>query len=411
MSATLSTESNYGDYQLSFTGLPSAINNDTTVYGVVLHTDKGEDYGLRHLENIWLRTNLAWSAGVVTTTHGNTLAPEHYKSMMGKTITGLTYYTSNGIPEITLDDELYVPFKFAHAEFGVAGATVDAGKTAITGLDAIPEDYEAEYTITDPNGNIADGFTVENGELVWSGNAVAGTYKLTAKDKSGKYADLTASFVLTESEVPKPEGTVVEGSATVETFGYEAKVKVTYDSESGKIIKVEDNGTDPGNSMNESFWKNAIDGILSRFIRRTRDEVGSVDKVSGATLSSNAIKKAVQNALPEPEKPEDTNMSVMKFVVDGVEHTYYYATYVPLETPTLIVNGEDVTKKAKTIRANYSGKAYYYVEDDQKLTGTIYGLADVPYAELCRRENRLYRTVDFLRGYQHRRAYVQHGDA
>ena len=216
---------------------------------------------------------------------------------------------------------------------------------------------------------------------MWSGNAVAGTYKLTAKDKSGKYADLTASFVLTESEVPKPEGTVVEGSATVETFGYEAKVKVTYDSESGKIIKVEDNGTDPGNSMNESFWKNAINGILSRFIGRTRDEVGSVDKVSGATLSSNAIKKAVQNALPEPEKPEDTNMSVMKFVVDGVEHTYYYATYVPLETPTLIVNGEDVTKKAKTIRANYSGKAYYYVEDDQKLTGTIYGLADVPYAE------------------------------
>ena len=186
-------------------------------------------------------------------------------------------------------------------------------------------------------------------------------------------------FKMTAGEAPKPEGMVAEGSAVVETFGYEAKVKVTYDAETGKIVKVEDNGTKPGS--NAPFWQNAVNGILSRFIGKTRADVGTVDTVSGATLSSAAIKQAVLKALPEEEKPGNTNMSTVKIVVDGVPHTYYYAKYVPLQTPQLIVNGEDVTAKAKTIRVNYSGKAYYYAEDDQKLTGKVYGLADVPYAE------------------------------
>ena len=477
--AKLQTESSYGDYQISFDGLPSSVREASEVYGVVLHTEEGEDYGLRHLENIWLKTNLAWSAGFVTTTHGNTLAPAHYQSMMGKTITGLTYYTNNGVQEITLDTEVYVPYKFKHAEFGIKEAAAESGRTEMTGLDAIPTDFDAEYVLTGPDGKEADGFTIADGIISWNGNAAAGRYTLTVKDRSGKYAEISAEFTLsTESipvqavvdkdgvwalkaaedaseaaaasylasitsvtvngkkyaasgrnsvkiidphtgvidtdakngeenvfvngetyeleveaagykknltfkmvagEAPKPEGTVAEGSAIVETFGYEAKVKVTYDAETGKIVKVEDNGTEPG--TNATFWQNAVNGILSRFIGKTRAEVGTVDKVSSATLSSNAIKKAVQNALPEEEKPENTNMSTVKIVVDGVPHTYYYAAYVPLETPTLIVNGEDVTAKAKMIRANYSGKAYYYAEDDQKLTGKVYGLADVPYAE------------------------------
>ena len=58
-----------------------------TIYGVVLHTEEGEDYGLRHLENIWLRTQLAWSVGFTTVSHGSPLKSEHYQSMMGKKLT------------------------------------------------------------------------------------------------------------------------------------------------------------------------------------------------------------------------------------------------------------------------------------------------------------------------------------
>ena len=465
VSATLSTESSYGDYQLSFTGLPSAISNDTTVYGVVLHTEEGEDYGLRHLENIWLRTNLAWSAGFVTTTHGNTLAPEHYKSMMGKTITGVTYYTSNGVLEITLDDELYVPYKFDHTEFGVAGAAAESGKAEINGLSALPEGYDPEYTITDPNGNVADGFTVEDGAIVWSKDAMAGTYTLTVNDKSGRYAELTASFVLTTEnipatakadeagvwylvasenasedafkaylssivsvsvngtkyaasgrgsisiidpntgliktdakngedaifengktyeieveatgyeknltfemtagEAPKPEGVTAEGSATVDVFGYEAKVKVTYNAQSGVIEKVEDNGTEPGG--NQSFWQIALDKVLSRFIGKTKDTVDEVDAKSGATYSANAIKKAVKNALADkddtsiaaPEVSPFWGTLVMKtgngiaLNVEPADHTTVYYTTDGSE-PTQ--DDETTTNGLATIYAN-DGKA------------------------------------------------------
>lgn len=61
-SAELSTESSYGDYQLAIDGLD--INSGTdTVYGVVISTKEGNDYGLRHLENIWRVTELAWCTG------------------------------------------------------------------------------------------------------------------------------------------------------------------------------------------------------------------------------------------------------------------------------------------------------------------------------------------------------------
>lgn len=58
-----STSSRYGDYQLNISGLPSEIK---TVYGVVISTEEGSKYGLRHLENIWKNKELAWSTGFVT---------------------------------------------------------------------------------------------------------------------------------------------------------------------------------------------------------------------------------------------------------------------------------------------------------------------------------------------------------
>ena len=247
----------------------------------------------------------------------------------------------------------------------ITSVTVNGKKYASSGRGSVQ--------IIDPNTGIVNTEAKDGENAIFEKGK---TYEIEVA-ANGYLKNLT--FKMTAGEAPKPEGMVAEGSAKVETFGYEAKVKVTYDAETGKIVKVEDNGTEPGS--NATFWQNAVNGILSRFIGKTRAEVGTVDTVSSATLSSNAIKKAVQNALPEEEKPENTNMSTVKIVVDGVPHTYYYAEYVPLQTPQLIVNGEDVTAKAKLIRANYSGKAYYYAEDDQKLTGKVYGLADVPYAE------------------------------
>ena len=86
-----STSSRYGDYQLDITS--EDLKNVNTVYGVVVSTKEGSSYGLRHVENIWKKTKLAWSTGFVTESHGNTLDSKDYAAMMGQTINKVTYYT------------------------------------------------------------------------------------------------------------------------------------------------------------------------------------------------------------------------------------------------------------------------------------------------------------------------------
>ncbi len=88
---------------------------------------------------------------------------------------------------------------------------------------------------------------------------------------------------------------------------YTVKLKVTLNSD-GTIKLVEDNGTEPGES-NTSFWNNAKNGytntkknetyigLFTSLIGKSADNVDSVDAVSKATVSSNAIKQAVKNAL------------------------------------------------------------------------------------------------------------------
>lgn len=82
------------------------------------------------------------------------------------------------------------------------------------------------------------------------------------------------------------------GEAAV-SFGYIAKVTVTFDSD-GKVVSVVDNGTAP--DSNSYFWNIAL-GHFDRFVGVTKDTVDSVDATSGATVSMNAVKEAVKNAL------------------------------------------------------------------------------------------------------------------
>lgn len=109
-------------------------------------------------------------------------------------------------------------------------------------------------------------------------------------------------FMLNFEDSEPAETTEATGSAPVTggtTAGvYDAKVKVTYNTVNGTIVSVADDGTEPGGNMT---WWNMIAsyfGEASPFIGLTRDQIDDVDVVSNATLSSNAIKEAVKNALP-----------------------------------------------------------------------------------------------------------------
>ncbi len=73
-------------------------SSSNAVYEVVLDTDKGDSYGLRLLENTFLRKGeLGFATGFTTKSKGCDLKPDHYKSLIGKTITGIRFVTENGI--------------------------------------------------------------------------------------------------------------------------------------------------------------------------------------------------------------------------------------------------------------------------------------------------------------------------
>ncbi len=122
------------------------------------------------------------------------------------------------------------------------------------------------------------------------------------------------------SVTPRPEETTekeVKASVNIGDFkgdniimapDYDVKVSVKYDTNTGKIISVKDDGTDAGTS-NKVFWDNAT-SIFEDLKGKTKNDVDSVDSVTSATVSSDAIKAAVKKALGEekstvkPEKEE-----------------------------------------------------------------------------------------------------------
>lgn len=206
------TKTKYGDYQLNLDGIKDAMgfNNDDVVYGVIVSTDD-TDYAMRHVENIWKTEELAWSVGIVTKSHGCPLSSNHYKSMVGKTIKNVTYYTSKGI--FTLPVEYKVLEHVKDSKANVENAAVSAEKTNF-GV-ALPDDFDAEYAVTDANGKKVEGFKVteeslasavstyaasytQNKKLVitYPNNAENKEYTLTVSDKNNKYAPITTTFEL-----------------------------------------------------------------------------------------------------------------------------------------------------------------------------------------------------------------------
>lgn len=207
------TKTKYGDYQLNLDGIEDAMGfeDDDVVYGVIVSTDENIDYAMRHVENIWKTEELAWSVGIVTDSHGCTLSPNHYKSMVGKTIKNVTYYTSKGI--FTLPVKYKVLEHVKDSKANVEDAAVSAGKTNF-GV-ALPDDFNAEYAVTDAKGNEVKGFNVaeeasasavstyaasytQNKKLVitYPNDAENKEYTLTVSDKNNKYAPITTTFEL-----------------------------------------------------------------------------------------------------------------------------------------------------------------------------------------------------------------------
>ena len=91
------------------------------------------------------------------------------------------------------------------------------------------------------------------------------------------------------------DGKYIDGTVTISTFNYTPYVKVQVAD--GKITSID--ATADISGYNKTFLNNALNGLKEKLVGQPANVsvVDNVDTVSGATLSSNAIKAAVKKAL------------------------------------------------------------------------------------------------------------------
>ena len=197
--STFTTDTKYGDYELDLNKetlagvIDTAADSTDSIYGAVINTTDGTTYALRHLENIYKGSHLAWSTGFTTTVHDCPVSSAHYVSMMGKTISSVTYYTNKGIVNFDIEDT-YVPVTTGVAATAVNVKTTDtAVKVEFAG--DLPIDFSKEYAV--------DGVKAEATEDgVKVADLTLGTHTLTVSDANGKYASISTTFTATTDVMP-----------------------------------------------------------------------------------------------------------------------------------------------------------------------------------------------------------------
>ena len=81
----LTTNGRHANYEMKLSGFDLDTSTNK-VYGVVLTAADGSEYGLHHVTNIWRGTEPGF----------NTDEP-YLASIIGKTVTQITYYTADGV--------------------------------------------------------------------------------------------------------------------------------------------------------------------------------------------------------------------------------------------------------------------------------------------------------------------------
>lgn len=208
VTANFKTSSKYGDYEIDFKNLREqmvdADGNQATVYGAVVNAADAdgttEGYGMRTVENIWKGKEIAWSCGLVNESHGSPLSSRHYKSMMGKTIKSVTFYTSTGTYTVAMDQ--YVPVKDADATIKAKDASLDGANATVMADVTLPEGFDTAYQIDGKDVEPLASNARSSVSVTFDASALKpGSHTLTAIDKKGKFADISTGFTATSSKL------------------------------------------------------------------------------------------------------------------------------------------------------------------------------------------------------------------
>ena len=369
VSTEFSTSSRYGDYQLDIDGLPSEIN---TVYGVVISTKEGSSYGLRHVENIWKKTELAWSTGFVTKSHGNTLDSKDYAAMMGQTINKVTYYTDQGIYEIPMDQKVAKKFD---GEVSVEDVSVKSEKTAIT-VSGLPNDFEEEYKI---DGIDEDAYSVE---VKSDGKTTTRTinfkkaltkrrYTVTLSDRSGNYAPISTTFNAYTETMPAKYNENDKDPAVVKADGVDEEEFQTYLK---NITSVTVNGKEYAASGKKAVKLITEDGKLDLSQDAFKD--AKAGEAFAVTIAEDGY-QAYTFTYKVPEEDSEYSYVLMNIP---------YAAFYKAETTGNDTKVDAFTSatKNKTRTKGLAGGSYHENADGSKIDGITYAVKVDPSVDLSK---------------------------
>lgn len=369
VSTEFSTSSRYGDYQLDIDGLPSEIN---TVYGVVISTKEGSSYGLRHVENIWKKTELAWSTGFVTESHGNTLDSKDYAAMMGQTINKVTYYTDQGIYEIPMDQKVAKKFD---GEVSVEDVSVKSEKTAIT-VSGLPNDFEEEYKI---DGIDEDAYSVE---VKSDGKTTTRTinfkkaltkrrYTVTLSDRSENYAPISTTFNAYTETMPAKYNENDKDPAVVKADGVDEEEFQTYLK---NITSVTVNGKEYAASGKKAVKLITEDGKLDLSQDAFKD--AKAGEAFAVTIAEDGY-QAYTFTYKVPEEDSEYSYVLMNIP---------YAAFYKAETTGNDTKVDAFTSatKNKTRTKGLAGGSYHENADGSSIDGITYAVKVDPSVDLSK---------------------------
>ncbi len=200
------TDSHWGDYQINITESSTAYIRNTRedgdfavnsgILGIIVETESGLKVGMEHLQSIWVQPwEISWNVSV-DNSHNEELVYDNLPELdklMGETVTKITFINADDAYVFTFDGA-YLPVKF-ESSLSVADAASAEGKTAVT-LTGLVEDYTPVWSVRGLESSVEG-----NSELSWTDD-LPGAYTLVLTDGSGKYAPLSASFVLSTDVLP-----------------------------------------------------------------------------------------------------------------------------------------------------------------------------------------------------------------
>lgn len=230
VNAGYTTMSKYGDYEFALSGEDiTNVISKTTPYGVIVNTLEGDKYALYSQENIWKVNDLAWSVGVVTSTHGCKLRTEPYVKSIGQTVTSFTYITNAGLYTVDIKDTKLADV-LATKDTTVVATAGELGENTDVNVEFknLPNDYQPTFTYK-AGGKGAVEKTVEGTTKNENGtytvkvkDILPGNYNIVLSDGGNNYSSKSASFSVKGSPVEIKEAAFVlspaKGKDTIENY-------------------------------------------------------------------------------------------------------------------------------------------------------------------------------------------------